>query len=143
MVEKNRSFVNFAEFGDGVSASWCDKAEEAIGRRLPPSLRWWLQGFGGGEVLGEEIYSIYEVDFDAVVGGDLVAQYRSRLASGEIGRFNLPICCSDVDGLFVLDLQRVNLEGESPVVAYSLGFDYAEDFSEFLAKRIELGLVGE
>ena len=68
-------FVDFAPFGEGASDSWVKKAEDRLGISLPPSYKWWLQNYGGGEVgLDQEIYSIYEMDFDSVNGGDVVFQ---------------------------------------------------------------------
>lgn len=138
LIEENRAVVDFAEFGDGVSEDWCLRAEHAMDVSLPPSFRWWLMHYRGGEVLGEEIYSIYEQDFDGVVGGDVVSQYRVSRTSGVLAVKQVPICYSDLDGLFYLDTTRVDAEGESPVVSAITGNDYADDFLEFLAKRISL-----
>jgi antitoxin YobK len=65
-------YVDFAPFGEGVSDEWIDKAEQRLGFYLPESYKWWLKNFAGGEISGEEIYSIYEMDFDTVNGGDIV-----------------------------------------------------------------------
>ena len=139
LIEESRSFVDFGDFGDGASEQWCASAEAALGISLPPSLRWWLKNYGGGEVLGEEIYSIYGQDFDTVVGGDLVRQYRALRSEGVVTSLQLPICHSDIDGLFFIDKSRVDESGESPVVSAATRSDYAVDFSDFLAKRIAMG----
>ena len=41
-----------------MGEDWIERAEAALETRLSPSYRWWLRHFGGGEILGEEIYSI-------------------------------------------------------------------------------------
>ena len=72
LIEKNTDKVEFADFGDGVSQQWIDLAESRLGVVFPPSYVWWLKNYSGGQINGNEIFSIYEVDFDEVVGGDIV-----------------------------------------------------------------------
>ena len=66
--------VEFSEYGEGCSESWIIKAENYLGYELPDSYKWWLKNFGGGEVgFGNEIYSIYGIAFETVLGGDIVS----------------------------------------------------------------------
>lgn len=134
LIRENPHTVNFAEFGDGTSSGWINRAELAIGFALPPTYKWWLRNYGGGEVGGEEIYSVYCQDFDSVVGGDIVGMYRQRTKNAEL----VPICQSDIDGVFCFDRSQLSPEGEYPVVSEATGTIYAIDFLEFLKNRIEL-----
>ena len=72
LIEEAGDNVDFAPFGDGVSDDWIKAAEERLGVVFPMSYKWWLKNYNGGEVYGEEIYSVYGIDFDEVVGGDIV-----------------------------------------------------------------------
>ena len=67
IIEEAEDGVDFADFGNGVSEEWISKAEERLGFELPETYKWWLKNYGGGEIYGEEIFSIYEEDFDTVV----------------------------------------------------------------------------
>ena len=72
LIKKNPDIINFGEIGHGASELWIKKAEARLNVIFPPSYIWWLKNYSGGEVLGEEIFSVYEMDFDTVVGGDIV-----------------------------------------------------------------------
>jgi len=132
MIEANSQIAEFAEFGDGIDEAWIDRAEEALGFKLPESYKWWLRNFSGGEVGGEEIFSIYGEDFDTVGGGDIVHMYRLQPTKGD----RIPICHSDVDGVFSFDKSLASGD-EYPIVAEGTGKVYARDFLDFLKKRIE------
>ncbi len=137
LIQDNRSVVEFADFGDGVSLDWIIKAEIAIGHPLPESYKWWLLNYGGGEIGGEEIFSVYEQDFDKVVGGDVVYMYRLAMRDGAHPS-RIPLCHSDVDGLFVFDLIKGLSGNEYPVVSEATGQRYAENFLDFIEKRVKL-----
>lgn len=136
LIADNHKIVRFADFGDGIDQKWIDRAEEALGFSLPESYKWWLRNFGGGEIGGEEIFSIYGPDFpnsiaDNAIGGDIVRMYRLQSKIGD----RIPICHSDVDGLFSFD-KSLAVNGEYPVIAESINEIYAKDFLEFIKKRI-------
>jgi len=127
--------VDFADFGDGAPEELLQRAESALGFKFPPSYRWWLRSYGGGEVLGEEIYSLYETPGPS---GDVVYQHELNQTKGLLGPRQLVICHSDVDGMFYLDIAGEKPGAEAPVISQALGTVYAQDFSEFLYKRIRL-----
>lgn len=133
LIEAHRDIADFADFGDGVSDEWIALAESALGFRLPESYKWWLRNFSGGEVGGEEIYSIYCDDFDSVSGGDIVYMYRQQARQDRY----VPICHSDIDGVFSFDRGLPCKDGEYSIVSEATGQVYASDFLEFLRKRIE------
>ncbi len=131
LIDTNPEIVDFADFGDGIEEVWISRAESALGFRLPESYKWWLRNFSGGEIGGEEIYSIYEEDFDTVVGGDIVCMYRLQSTSSN----RIPICHSDIDGVFSFDRSLAAGE-EYPIVSEGTDTIYATDFLEFVEKRI-------
>ncbi|UVM62189.1 SMI1/KNR4 family protein [Pseudomonas sp. B21-010] len=85
-VIKESDFVEFADYGDGIADEWIYKAETRLGLKLPDSYKWWLKCYSGGEISGEEIYSIYEMDFDSVRGGDIVYMSIVNGRNGCVGR---------------------------------------------------------
>jgi hypothetical protein len=134
LIIENSDIAEFATFGDGVSEEWIRRAESALGFKLPMSYKWWLRNYGGGDIGGEEIFSVYGEEFDTVVGGDIVFMYRQQ---HENAAGFVPICHSDIDGVFSFD--RSAGEGaEWPVISQGTGKVYANTFLEFLEKRIRV-----
>jgi hypothetical protein len=137
LIERNRSIAEFADFGDGVSPEWIAAAEKNIGNPLPQSYKWWLTNYSGGEIGGEEIFSIYAENPDNVVGGDIVYMYKLAMKDGLDSNL-IPLCHSDIDGVFVFQTAN-GIEGnEYPVLSLATGEKYADDFLEFIEKRINL-----
>lgn len=136
LIESHRQFVNFGTFGDGVSKEWIKKAEDALGISLPPTYRWWMANYRGGEIAGEEIYTIYEEEFDTVAGGDIVAMHRLDVADGLRQPHEIAVCHSDVDGVFFFNTLAQRTDGEYPIISAVTGHSYANDFLEFVIKRI-------
>ncbi len=127
--------VDFAEFGNGISDEWIKLAEKRLNVTFPNSYKWWLHNYRGGTVYGEEIYSIYGLDFDTVVGGDIVyinELYRKEKSDWE----NKLIICEPDDELYYLDLSQGLSAGEYPVYEYFTKTLYATNFIEFLKRRI-------
>ncbi|GGI11599.1 SMI1/KNR4 family protein [Gottfriedia solisilvae] len=129
--------VDFADYGDGISEEWIIKAEDRLGFNLPNSYKWWLSNYSGGEIFGEEIFSIYEQDFDTVVGGDIVYMYELNKKNKYFDDDKVVICESS-DDIFYFDLSISLEEDENEIPIYSLNNNkkYADDFIEFLKKRI-------
>ena len=127
--------VDFAPFGEGISVEWIDLAEKRLGVELPTSYKWWLKNYSGGEIYGEEIYSIYGIDFDNVVGGDVV--YINELSRKQNSEFNNKIIISESnDEIFYFDLSEGLVNEEYPVYEYYTKAKYAECFLGFLKRRI-------
>lgn len=137
LIESNRSIAEFADFGDGVSPEWITAAEINIGYPLPRSYKWWLENYGGGEIGGEEIFSIYAEHPDDVVGGDIVYMYKLAIKDGSNPQF-IPLCHSDIDGLFAFHASNNVEDNEYSVFSLASGTKYAENFLEFIEKRINL-----
>ncbi|MGE3317039.1 MAG: SMI1/KNR4 family protein [Planctomycetaceae bacterium] len=134
LIEANPDVAEFASFGDGTSEEWISRAEEALECPLPETYKWWVRNFSGGAIGGEEIFSIYGEDFDTVVGGDIVCMYRLERQNSQ----RIPLCHSDVDGVFTFDSSLASSDGEYPIISEATGKVYASDFLDFLKKRIAL-----
>lgn len=125
--------VDFGPFGEGISDEWITKAEERLHFIFPDTYKWWLKNYMGGEIYGEEIFSIYGLDFDSVVGGDVV--YINELNREEgFSNSNQLVICEGEDGMFYFQKQK-SLTNELAV--FRDGEYYASDFIEFLIKRID------
>jgi antitoxin YobK len=139
LIKQNVDVINFAEFGQGVSDLWIKKAEDRLAVVFPPSYIWWLKNYGGGEVLGEEIFSVYEKNFDEVKGGDIV--YINELNRKNLisDRTQLVIQETDRSEIFYFNLLQSDKNGEYPVYLIFASYKdkYADSFLEFLAKRIK------
>ena len=125
--------VDFGPFGEGISDEWITKAEERLHFIFPETYKWWLKNYMGGEIYGEEIFSIYGLDFDRVVGGDIVYINELNREEGFSNSDQLVICEGE-DGMFYFQKQE-SLTNE--LVVFRDGEYYASDFIEFLIKRID------
>lgn len=135
IIEESESFVEFADFGDGISEEWIKKAETRLGFSLPYSYKWWLRNYGGGEIYREEIFSIYEEDFDTVVGGDIVYMHELNKRNKNFDD-NVFVVCEANDDVFYFDIFIKENENEYPIYSLNDNKRYAGDFIEFLEKRI-------
>ena len=124
--------VDFGPFGEGISDEWITKAEERLHFIFPETYKWWLKNYMGGDIYGEEIFSIYGLDFDRVVGGDVVYINELNREEGFSNSDQLVICEGE-DGMFYFQKQE-SLTDELAV--FRDGEYYASDFIEFLIKRI-------
>lgn len=110
LIEENSDIVDFAEFGEGVSEDWIEKAEVRLGVKFPESYKWWLKNYSGGEIHGEEVFSIYEMDFDTVVGGDIVYMNELNRKNGVSSKDQLVIQENDQGESYYFDLTPVSGE---------------------------------
>ena len=79
------------------------------------------------------------MDFETIMGGDIVAQWITEKKSGMIKETELPIMSTDQGELFVMDAANPSQDGEYPVIRI-LGTErtpYASDFAQFLEKQIK------
>jgi len=138
LISAHPGIAQFADFGHGTPDRRIQEAEQEIGFSLPASYKWWLRHYGGGEVGGEEIYSVYEDASNPAPGGDIVYMHRMHCNSGAHLEHQLVICHSDIDGVFYFDATALDEDGEYPVASAATGRRYASNFLEFLSKRIKL-----
>jgi hypothetical protein len=140
LIARAGDSVKFGSHGEGVSEEWIARAEGKLGIPLPPSYKWWLRNYGGGEIESEEVYSIYQIDFDTVVGGDIVAVALRNVAKGIVPREKLYISRPGGDETFYFKPLEADEAGEYPVYSFdqinSIEERYADSFSEYLRKRI-------
>ncbi|MFI2857644.1 SMI1/KNR4 family protein [Paenibacillus sp. JSM ZJ436] len=135
LIAEARDSVEFADYGEGISEEWIIKAEERLGFSLPDSYKWWLRNYGGGEIYGEEIFSIYEQDFDTVVGGDVVYNYELNMKNKNYSKEKVVICEAN-DDVFYFDLSKRKDENELAIYSLNDNKKYANDFIDFLKKRM-------
>lgn len=136
LIETNRGKTSFGRFGHGRSEEWIEMAQNRLGVRFPPSYTWWLSNYGGGEVNGDEIFSVYGLDFDSVVGGDVVYINELNRERGISTRDELVIQENDQGETYYINLKQVGVTGESPVYVEPGKIKYAETFGEFLALKL-------
>jgi hypothetical protein len=129
------------EFGDCVHAPsdlWLDLAQQRLQIKFPPSYVWWLKNYGGGSTFGDEIFSLYEMDFDDETSrGDIVYQNERRKKEGELSETQLLFQVSDLDLGFYFDLSEISGDGEFTVYCILTGKKYADNFAAFLLERIK------
>ena len=132
-------FCDFAEYGENrTEKDWIKKAEDKLGFSLPNSYKWWLEHYGGGDLYRQEIFSIYEEDFETAVGNDIVYQHLNRDIHESYPKEYLQILQgSDEDFFFFTSEEK---DGEYPVYRFDYmnnGYEfYAPSFVHFLIKRI-------
>lgn len=136
LVANNRNIADFGEVSDGVTSEWIRSAEERLGVLFPPSFKWWLQNYGGGEIHGEEIFSIYQTDFDNVIGGDIVYMNELNRENGTFSRDQLVIQVNDHGEAYYFDVNITDDKGEYAIFEKHSGVKYCNNFLEFIAKKM-------
>ncbi|KQQ96182.1 SMI1/KNR4 family protein [Massilia sp. Leaf139] len=138
LINRHSDIVDFGTVDDAVDEEWILSAESALGRRLPDSYKWFLRQYAGGEVGGEEIYSIYGMPFESVNGGDIVFQHLMNRKSGVLDDAKLVVSETDSGETYFFDYDDFQ-QGECPIklrLPSGEAVPYASDFFEFLTKRI-------
>lgn len=138
LIASHGSIVNFGSSSDAVGDEWIIKAEAALNRTLPDSYKWFLKEYAGGEIGGEEIYSIYGMPFESVNGGDIVFQHLANRKAGLLDDSKLVISETDLGEVFFFDYSEFQ-NGECPICLRLPSGEYvhyADSFYEFLCKRI-------
>lgn len=136
------SYPNIVKFGseaDSVGDDWIERAEQRLGFPFSASYKWFINRYGGGEIGGEEIYSIYGFDFEAVNGGDIVYQYIVGQKNGLMAENKIVVSETDYGEIYFFNyLSRSDVE--CPVYLRLPSGDevlYSANFFEFLYKRIK------
>ncbi|RRU22267.1 SMI1/KNR4 family protein [Stenotrophomonas sp. 278] len=138
LVSRHGDIVGFGSTQDAVGRAWIEAAERKIGLEFSPSYLWFLRTYKGGEICGEEIFSVYGLDFDAVSGGDIVHQRELDQASGLMHPSQLVVSRTDLGEVFFFDYSDA-AAGEVPIkllLPSGQAMEYASDFYEFICKRI-------
>jgi hypothetical protein len=140
LIETNpkQSHINFGSEETAPPKEWIRRIETRLGVALPDSYKWFLQNYSGGEVNGDEIYSIYQIDDEEVSSGDIVHQYLVNKRAGYIENHEIPLMSTDFGEFFLLDASIAQENNEYPVYI-KRGDDkqlFAENFIEFLTRVI-------
>jgi hypothetical protein len=135
IIANAKELVDFADFGEGISSEWISKAEKRLKIKLPESYKWWLSNYSGGEIAGDEVYSIYGIDFDEVVGGDIVYMHELNSKNNSFGSDKLVIF-EPIDSVFYFDLDSQRDDSEMDIYELHSNTLFASDFYQFLEKII-------
>lgn len=137
-ISKNSNVAQFGGQENAVSNEWIDAAEKRLGIIFPISYKWFLNNYGGGEIGGDEIYSVYGQDFDLVQGGDIVHMNLLDRSAGLMEKNQIVISKTDFGEVFYFDYSN----DAEPIIKLKLpsgeSIAYAVDFLEFLIKRIKV-----
>jgi hypothetical protein len=139
LIELNSNIVDFGSPEDAVDDGWIKKAENILGVKLPESYILFLKNYSGGEIGGEEVFSIYGMEFEAINGGDIVYQHIVNLRNGLTDPDRIVVTETDLGEVFFFDYSHFDGE-ECPIYLRLPSGDselYATNFFEFLQKRIE------
>lgn len=134
LLERDPGGADFA----GAQSRWAvEDAEVPLGFRFPPSYREFLIRLGRGRYRGDEFFGMAGDDADVVT--------RTQAGRRDLG---LPweyllVAPRGEGGYLVLDLGRVDAEGETPVVAWHAedgpGLVVAGSFGEFFLAVVRAG----
>ena len=139
LISANPDIVEFGSTEDAVEESWFVKAEQALGLKLTGSYKWFLKNYSGGEVCGEEVFSIYGMDFEDVNGGDIVYQHIANKRNNLTTNDNLVVSETDLGEIFYFDYSEFD-GNECPIkirLPSGESEKYGDDFYDYLKKRIE------
>jgi hypothetical protein len=140
LIESNRADgVDFGQTENAPLFQWVEKAEQRLGKVLPPTYKWFLANYGGGEIHGDEVFSIYGMEFETVFGGDVVFQYLAHQRSRTLEPDEVPLTQTDQGEIYYLKTSSPDANGEYPVFIKRGEHKelYASDFASFLEKRIK------
>ncbi|WP_375646782.1 SMI1/KNR4 family protein [Bartonella sp. TT29SHDZB] len=121
-----------------------EKAEKALGLQFTSSYKVFLKKYGGGEIGGDEIFSLYKECGADIPGGDIVFQNLNARKRGFLTPEQLFVSSTDFGETFYFDYTQFR-DGECPLYVMLPSEDceyYASNFYEFLCKRIKES-VGE
>ena len=131
LFDKHSDLINMGTSEDSPGSDWIDAAEKALSVTFPASYKWFLNNYGGGDICGEEIYSIYCLPFDEAVGGDIV--YKNNISNDNLKKGRIVVSNTDFGEEFFFDAN------EMEKIYVSLGENvqpYADNFIVYLKKRL-------
>ncbi|WP_263260607.1 SMI1/KNR4 family protein [Pseudomonas sp. RIT-PI-S] len=138
MISSHPAIAQLGSPLDAVTKDWVQMAEKKLAHDLPCSYKWFLKKYAGGEIGGEEIYSIYGMDFDSVEGGDIVHQHLIGLKNNLTTPNKLVISETDLGEVFFFNYDTYKDKECKIFLRLPSGKNelYAANFYEFLIKRI-------
>ncbi|CAK00860.1 SMI1/KNR4 family protein [Bartonella tribocorum] len=130
--------INLGSEDDETDDLRIEKAEKALGLQFTSSYKVFLKKYVGGEIGGEEVYSLYKECGADIPGGDIVFQNLNDRKRGFTTPEQLIVCDADFGETFYFDYTQFR-DGECPLYLKYTSEDceyYASNFYEFLCKRI-------
>ncbi|WP_375624264.1 SMI1/KNR4 family protein [Bartonella sp. TT119HLJHH] len=122
-----------------------ERAEKALGLKFTSSYKVFLKKYGGGEIGGDEIFSLYKECGADIPGGDIVFQNLNARKRGFLTPEQLFVSSTDFGETFYFDYTQFR-DGECPIYVMLSSEDceyYASNFYEFLCKRIKESVGAE
>lgn len=121
------------------------RVETLLGIVLPRSFRRFMEGYGGGGVIGAEISGIEDNNAELESGGTVVGDTKECRERYDLPAHLIVIYFHDDEVCWCLDTSEI-VGGECPVVSYNIfkrevDRIIANDFSSFM--RQHLGLYAE
>ncbi|ENN94817.1 hypothetical protein BVtw_05020 [Bartonella vinsonii subsp. berkhoffii str. Tweed] len=137
LVDKYSNDINFGTAAHGPSDLVIKKAEKALGLQFTYSYKSFLKNYGGGDIGGEEIYSLYENPM-GIPTGDIVYQNLNYRKKKYAIPQQLVVSRTDFGETFYFDYSQFR-DGECPLYFEITGDPqyYASNFYEFLCKKIK------
>ncbi|WP_273724534.1 SMI1/KNR4 family protein [Bartonella sp. AU18XJBT] len=129
--------INFGTAKNAVDDLVIEKAEKTLGLQFTSSYKSFLKNYKGGEIGGEEIFSLYKECGEGVPVGDIVYQNLLDRKDGFATPEQL-VVSYDLDETFYFDYTQFR-DGECPLyvkIPSGASHYYASNFYEFLCKRI-------
>lgn len=131
LFEKHSNLINMGTSDNAPGNDWINAAEKALSVNFPADYKWFLNNYGGGDICGEEIYSIYCLPFNEAVGGDIV--YQNTIANNNLEKGKVVLSNTDFGEEFFFDTNGMEK------IYVSIGCNrqlYANNFLEYLQKRL-------
>lgn len=136
LIEQNRGRITFGQYGEETPDEWIEDAQSRLGVHFPPSYVWWLKSYRGGEIDGDEIFSVYNPDYANIPGGDVVYINEQERREGIFSSHQLVIQHNDFGEDYFFALDEPDVGGECPVYVAPYYEKYADSFIQFLEKKI-------
>ncbi len=132
------------DVGSGVPEETVKNAEKLLGIQFSKQLREYLLNYGWMEFFGVELYGIYNNDFSCTeIEGCIVEWALSERKSNNLDPKWVPVRFEDDGAMAFLDYNRLNAEGEPPVISavltdngYKVQSDLAEDLGEYILELV-------
>ncbi|WP_375687743.1 MULTISPECIES: SMI1/KNR4 family protein [unclassified Bartonella] len=139
LINKYPDVIDFGTAEDAPDDIWIEKAEKALGLQFTSSYKSFLKNYKGGDIGGDEIFSIYNASFDKCPAGDIVFYHLTDIKNGLAKPQQLVVNRTDFGETFYFDYSQFQ-DGECPLYLKFTPSDpqyYASNFYEFLCKRIK------
>ncbi|WP_254473842.1 SMI1/KNR4 family protein [Bartonella sp. B1098] len=139
LVDKyDDDIINFRTEDDVVDDLVIEKAEKALGLKFTSSYKSFFKHYKGGEIGGDEVFSLYGDYGEGIPAGDIVFQNLNARKCGFMTAEQLFVSSTDFGETFYFDYTQFR-DGECPLYVRLPSEDceyYASNFYEFLCKRI-------